>query len=901
MKRSFSAHVVCGIAGTLAVLSIVPVSADTLELLWSIKAPSGTDPEIPADRDWMTRQEPPTGTAVKGDSVRGMTSNPASGNIVVVSGMANRADDPPLAVRVLDRSSGTELHTLDLTGVTGGTFRLDMVGAADDGAIYAGNLVTGTALTKRAYKIYRWADDQPTTVPTVAFNGDPAGLDPANPANSANPQRWGDSIDVRGAGLNTQIVIAATTINNTTYIPDPVAIFTTSDGLTFTPHLVRNVGSTAGNLSVAFGEDITGYDDPATLENDNLTLTTVYTKRSQQPLRRIGVRTDTWQAVQSTLTVYTDPPIPVSLGSIGVHAASKRLAAIDMLTGADVLRAYDFTDPAAPVVIHQSTVPVNNPNGNGVGSVDFFLPEAGEGTLRIYYLDTNNGLYAFELQPSTSAPVIETPPASLTVIEGGRATLSVIATGGPAPSYQWIKDDVDIPTATSSSYTLAAATIADAGIYKVRVTNSVDTITSDPATLTVTPLVSSDAMNVLWKLAPGDRPYLTTNGNQRGLGYNAELDHLVLVSRTANDAASVVVLEAATGANLGPAGATRTLKLTNTSDPTQSVASGFFVLNMVDCSDDGVVYATNLVTSGTQTPNFKIYSWSNDSGEAEPMNVYGPADLFDRDGAGSDTGDRAGDSFDVRGSGTATQLLVGARNQSKFAILTTTDGLTFTPKVFELTGLTGSEPFAQAAFGEGDTIWARAEAGPLRRVAFDMIAGTAAELQAFSTAEFPGSARVIAADPSTKSFAAIAVETPDNLRLYDITDLTQPPVLLDQELFATDNPNTNFAGSVKFGGGRVYALDTNNGIIAMTLNRAPPTDAMPELIELAYTRGPAGDKFTFVLKGETGETYVLEASPSLLGGSWTDLQAVTMVAPEQPIEFPVAPGQPSYFFRARPQ
>jgi hypothetical protein len=84
-----------------------------------------------------------------------------------------------------------------------------------------------------------------------------------------------------------------------------------------------------------------------------------------------------------------------------------------------------------------------------------------------------------------TAPVITTQPASQTVTEGSSVSFTVVATGDPAPSYQWRKDGVNIANATSSTYSIASATPSDAGSYTVVVSNSQGTVTSNTATLTV--------------------------------------------------------------------------------------------------------------------------------------------------------------------------------------------------------------------------------------------------------------------------------------------------------------------------------------------------------------------------------------------------------------------------------
>lgn len=83
-------------------------------------------------------------------------------------------------------------------------------------------------------------------------------------------------------------------------------------------------------------------------------------------------------------------------------------------------------------------------------------------------------------------PVITTGPAQQTVATGGRATFTVVATGTPAPTFQWRKDRVNIPTATSSTYAIDEASLDDAAVYSVVVTNAVGSVTSADAKLTVT-------------------------------------------------------------------------------------------------------------------------------------------------------------------------------------------------------------------------------------------------------------------------------------------------------------------------------------------------------------------------------------------------------------------------------
>ena len=97
---------------------------------------------------------------------------------------------------------------------------------------------------------------------------------------------------------------------------------------------------------------------------------------------------------------------------------------------------------------------------------------------------------------------------------GGSATgLLITSLSGSVAAtqlgYQWSKDGVAISGATAATYSIAATTTANAGSYTVLITNSVGSVTSAPATLTVNPA--------------GVAPSITTQplGQSLGLGTSA--------------------------------------------------------------------------------------------------------------------------------------------------------------------------------------------------------------------------------------------------------------------------------------------------------------------------------------------------------------------------------------------
>jgi glucose/arabinose dehydrogenase len=104
----------------------------------------------------------------------------------------------------------------------------------------------------------------------------------------------------------------------------------------------------------------------------------------------------------------------------------------------------------------------------------------------LYYLARGTGSIIRIGYTSSQAPVIGQQPADVTVAVGQPATFTVEATGATPLSYQWQRNGVNISGATSASYTLPAATLADDGAqFRCVVSNSAGTATSNSATLRV--------------------------------------------------------------------------------------------------------------------------------------------------------------------------------------------------------------------------------------------------------------------------------------------------------------------------------------------------------------------------------------------------------------------------------
>lgn len=150
---------------------------------------------------------------------RGIAYNPVTGNLYLTS-RANVGGDS-IHFRVLNGATGVDTGVeLNDTGVTGGTFPINLVATGSDGAIYVANLVS--AAVPPPFKVYQWLNE--AAAPTVAFTGSFTG-------------RLGDTFDVVGGGASAQIVAGESSTAGTGTRNSYVAL-NTADGTTFTGGLV---------------------------------------------------------------------------------------------------------------------------------------------------------------------------------------------------------------------------------------------------------------------------------------------------------------------------------------------------------------------------------------------------------------------------------------------------------------------------------------------------------------------------------------------------------------------------------------------------------------------------------------------------------------------------------------
>lgn len=107
-----------------------------------------------------------------------------------------------------------------------------------------------------------------------------------------------------------------------------------------------------------------------------------------------------------------------------------------------------------------------------------------------------------------SATAITTQPGGLTVEQSKSFTLRVAASGSVL-TYQWNKDGTPITGATQAEFAVQAAVLADGGSYTCTVVGGCGSVTSETATVVVTPTTSvenDNASDVAWMRLLGPTP-----------------------------------------------------------------------------------------------------------------------------------------------------------------------------------------------------------------------------------------------------------------------------------------------------------------------------------------------------------------------------------------------------------
>lgn len=269
---------------------------------------------------------------------------------------------------------------------------------------------------------------------------------------------------------------------------------------------------------------------------------------------------------------------------------------------------------------------------------------------------------------------------------------------------------------------------------------------------------------------------------------------------------------------------------------------------MLGVADDGAIYAGNLSVNNS-TP-FRLYRWSNDSTSSVPTIAFSGD-------PGLGNNQRWGDTLDVRGSGTNTQVLIASRLGNLVSLLTTTNGSNFMATPITIPAVANGMFGLSIAFGRSNTFWGKTTNNPLYHVSFNLTDNSGSVIRTIGDPSIPNMLVPIAISPGLELLAGIHWDTPDNVKLYDVAGTSTPSLLLVTN-YATDVANTFFVGSVDFSRDRVYALNANNGIMALRLNFLPA--AAPQITKV----DPLANNRMGLWLNAARRPYIIEGSSDLL-------------------------------------
>ncbi len=139
----------------------------------------------------------------------------------------------------------------------------------------------------------------------------------------------------------------------------------------------------------------------------------------------------------------------------------------------------DFLDVGAPPLpVGSADAAFRTALGGGAYALSLSSGDGGSGPVLVEVYDTDR-------VAAPVAPFVLIPPVDSDVQEGESAFFAVYAGGLGPLSYQWQLDGVDLVGATAARLDIAAASLSDAGDYRVRIMSGQSSVTTAAATLTV--------------------------------------------------------------------------------------------------------------------------------------------------------------------------------------------------------------------------------------------------------------------------------------------------------------------------------------------------------------------------------------------------------------------------------
>ncbi|MBN1540526.1 DUF4623 domain-containing protein [candidate division KSB1 bacterium] len=536
--------------------------------------------------------------------VRTVTYSHATDHLYVVSRIGGSF------IKVFDATTGAYLKDLDNTGISGGTYHINLAAATKDGQIFVGNL----ALPNVPFKLYRLANEE--AAPELVFEGVLEG-------------RTGDALAVSGTG--DQVTVYVSGPNNEkifTLVPDDSAGFVRDDDI-----LLPEAG--CAGLGIA----------PVA---DGAYLFTNGAGKAPRYINRDGVELfafDTAEVAGTSINYFEVETLSAStrrfLSIANGFTVGTQVVELLGTPGDDLCAMYELF-PWTPIY-------AANGNANATAqsvyiSKNNFLAE----------LTTNNGLsiysmnkvvpdfVLYEPQVLLSADQLDfgrtalrtMPTLTLGVANIGTADLEISSVGSSSRAFSVSVDTTRVGPGEEATISVVFMPGQEGDF------NEVLTINTNAGDFTVDLLAAVyELWPQEWLILAEQNDWFGINHMVRSVAYSKATNHLYVVSRVGGS--FIKVFDAATGEFIKD--------LDNT-----GISGGTYHINLVTATEDGQIFVGNLALANV---NFKLYRFADE--EAAPELVF--------DGL---LEGRTGDALAATGTGDAVTVFVsGSGNEKIFALV----------------------------------------------------------------------------------------------------------------------------------------------------------------------------------------------------------------------------------------
>lgn len=311
--------------------------------------------------------------------------------------------------------------------------------------------------------------------------------------------------------LNGGVIIDTQPANQSAFIGKPFSLTVTAEGPQLTYQWQKSNGSAYVNIS---GATASSYTVTSALASDAGSYQVIVTNPS-------GSVTSS----AATVTVNGPPAITTQPAAQTTIFTTQTLSLSVVASGASPTYQW-FLSGAVIAGATGSTYSVASAQSTDAGT---------------YYVIVTNG--AGSVQSAKAVVTINGPatitsqPGNTTIYATQTLLLRVTATGQNL-TYQWEKQSgggayANISGATASTYTMANATTADAGIYRVVVTNPGGTTKSNAATVTVNAAPTIATQPTGQTIYAGQALQLSVVGNGQGLQYQWWHDSIAIIGANA--------------------------------------------------------------------------------------------------------------------------------------------------------------------------------------------------------------------------------------------------------------------------------------------------------------------------------------------------------------------------------